>query len=399
MSSAHRFPPVVLAAALAAAFPASAAKINVNDTVRDAINKDKNALGAVLRAIGVTDGTWRLKSVKISGLKPGAKTLQMPASNYEFVTSKEIVNCAPTPTSFTDTLSEEVTNSVTLTKSDTLEVGAEVSVSAEYMGVSASLTGRTNYSMSNERADTTSRTQNVTGAVEVGFNEVGGRISTLEAEKLQATSIPWIATFTPDDDEEVEFVAGPRSDGSACFFQHKNYGGAQKCLSGDLAYVGDDFNDKISSVRIDGAAKVTLYQHRDYAGKEHGMTTSDYLLGGGWNDITSSIKVEPLRKSGSVKFGAVRAALPEAARVFTVRGSMSVAQTKFEKKRVINYEMRASDVARICRNTPVTSSAAAPAGAGTMRAGLKPTNAGLRVKTLSREEFRRAVANARPTGK
>ena len=55
-------------------------------------------------------------------------------------------------------------------------------------------------------------------------------------------------------------------------------------------YVGDGYNDRISSVRIYGGARVTLYHDSNFRGSER-RVTSDAPGLEGFNDRTSSIEV------------------------------------------------------------------------------------------------------------
>ena len=99
--------------------------------------------------------------------------------------------------------------------------------------------------MTNENSQSSSTTHHIEDSTTVGFDDAGGRISVLQAKKMQGTSIPWTATFTPDDNDTIEFMAGPPpgSGHLACFYEHKNYGGNHTCWSaGDHNYFGDSFN-------------------------------------------------------------------------------------------------------------------------------------------------------------
>jgi len=398
---------LVAAALAAAATAASAGQVDVNATVQNAINENPTARAAVFQAMGVTDPTWRINAVKVSHLKNSSIQLQLPPYSYEYVTSSEIINCAPTATSRQVTLSNQVTNSVTVTKSDTLEVGAEVSLSAEYMGVSASATASTNYSMTNENSQTNETTQSIEDSTTVGFDDAGGRISVLQAKKMQGRSIPWTATFTPEDGDMIQLMAGPPAGAGhlACFYEHKDYGGKSTCWgAGDHNYFGNAFNDIISSIKIYNYV-VTIYEHKDFGGKSRTLTASEPYVGDAWNDMISSVKITYPGKTASVRFGAIKAALPEAARVFTVHGAMDVSQTAFQDKRIVNYVMSDADVRQACANAPsdtstVAAMRAAPAGTAAMKApaaakmSAQQAAAALRVRRLSDSEARKLLSNA-----
>ncbi|NLV31845.1 MAG: hypothetical protein GXY47_11910, partial [Acidobacteria bacterium] len=78
----------------------------------------------------------------------------------------------------------------------------------------------------------------------------------------------------------------------ACFFTDADYGGNRLCMEvGErMEYVGDGYNDRISSVRIYGRARVTLYHDSNFRGSER-RVTSDAPGLEGFNDRTSSIEV------------------------------------------------------------------------------------------------------------
>src|SRR5882757_9511153 len=110
---------------------------------------------------------------------------------------------------------------------------------------------------------------------------------------------------TPPDREH-----GPR----VILYEHANFGGAALTVyPGDalenLARLGPDggraFNDRISSVRVEGGAEVYLYENAGYRGAamrlmESARDLTGRLLPGGvaasWNDRISSLRVELRRR-------------------------------------------------------------------------------------------------------
>ncbi|PER20648.1 hypothetical protein [Bacillus cereus] len=80
------------------------------------------------------------------------------------------------------------------------------------------------------------------------------------------------------------------------FHEHINGGGANFTIfsGGSMEYVGDLWNDQISSVTVAPRTLVILFEHRGFQGATYRLTNSGdfpYLfnLPGPWNDITSSI--------------------------------------------------------------------------------------------------------------
>ena len=75
-------------------------------------------------------------------------------------------------------------------------------------------------------------------------------------------------------------------------YQHVNYQGKLMEASANIAWIGNEFNDLVSSVRVGPSAEVTLYEHKDYKGKTLTVRkdTPD-LRKRGFNDKMSSLKI------------------------------------------------------------------------------------------------------------
>ncbi|MCU4998387.1 MULTISPECIES: hypothetical protein [Bacillus cereus group] len=87
-----------------------------------------------------------------------------------------------------------------------------------------------------------------------------------------------------------------RQSNTNIFHEHINGGGANFTMfSGDsMDYVGNLWNDQISSVTVAPRTLVILFEHRGFKGATYRLTNngdSSYLfnLPKPWNDITSSI--------------------------------------------------------------------------------------------------------------
>ncbi|HPJ29788.1 MAG TPA: beta/gamma crystallin-related protein [Methanothrix sp.] len=77
-------------------------------------------------------------------------------------------------------------------------------------------------------------------------------------------------------------------------FEHANFGGTSRTYTTDTPYVGNDFNDKTSSIIVvDESKTVTIYEHSNYQGKSQTMGVGRYDMGALaiGNDKLSSIKV------------------------------------------------------------------------------------------------------------
>lgn len=390
--------------ALGAIATAHAAKINVNDTVQKEINNNANARAAVLGAMGVKDAKWQITAVKVTALRPGEVKVTLPKEEMAFVTATTITNCAPTGTSREINLSEEVTNSVTVRKSDTLEVGAEVSVSAEYMGVGASATGSTSYSVTNEREQTSERRGTVSDTVTVSFDDKGGRMSVLKAAKVSGDSILWTAKFTPGDDDLIEFTAAPPGGGEVCFYDGIKYEGKSRCFGpGNHASFGKGWDGTAFSIKVPKGYSAELYQFADFKGAKREIDDSERAtISGGPMSVMKytigSAKIKGPGTKASVKFAAIKSSLPEAARTFAVSGTMKISQTAFNKKEVINYELTPEQVQQNCSSPAGPVPASAPQGASAI-AARKPTEANVRTQRLTEADWRKLSTKAKPVAK
>ena len=83
------------------------------------------------------------------------------------------------------------------------------------------------------------------------------------------------------------------------FYEHISFNGASFSATADLPFVGWEWNDRISSVRVPPGKVVVLYEHRDYGGQSLTLTSDAPDLrqfpgpGGDrtWNDAVSSIRL------------------------------------------------------------------------------------------------------------
>jgi len=79
----------------------------------------------------------------------------------------------------------------------------------------------------------------------------------------------------------------------ACFYTDSNYRGRSFCLDSHerQSYVGDSFNDRISSIRVFGRARVIVYEHENFHGA-HRSFSGDVSGLGKFNDKISSVEVK-----------------------------------------------------------------------------------------------------------
>ncbi|NOX74075.1 MAG: SH3 domain-containing protein [Alphaproteobacteria bacterium] len=86
-------------------------------------------------------------------------------------------------------------------------------------------------------------------------------------------------------------VPAPVGD-QACFYTNNNYGGSEFCYgTGTLNSLNATFNDRISSVRVFGAAKAKLCRNSNLGGVCRLVGSDVPVLGGAINDKASSVLV------------------------------------------------------------------------------------------------------------
>ena len=86
---------------------------------------------------------------------------------------------------------------------------------------------------------------------------------------------------------------GPHVPFKGCIaYQHRDFGGHTFTLRGNVnvQYVGDKWNDKISSFACHPGCTLTMFEHRDFKGARQTWSTVQYV-GDAWNDDVSSLYV------------------------------------------------------------------------------------------------------------
>lgn len=110
----------------------------------------------------------------------------------------------------------------------------------------------------------------------------GGVIADV-ATKVEAGEL---ATDVPEEDA--------LKSGAVLFYEHKDFGGKVWALpKGNYAWVEDAGipNDQVSSVKVPKGIKLRIFEHKDYAGKAREVSGNISYLGDDWNDKMSSCKV------------------------------------------------------------------------------------------------------------
>ena len=85
----------------------------------------------------------------------------------------------------------------------------------------------------------------------------------------------------------------------ACFYMDADYRGENFCMNAgeDQRNVGDRYNDRISSIRVFGGARVTVYRDEDFGGASKTFDRDVSNLGD-WNDRITSIQVTGTQYGG-----------------------------------------------------------------------------------------------------
>jgi hypothetical protein len=84
--------------------------------------------------------------------------------------------------------------------------------------------------------------------------------------------------------------------GRVCFYEDSNFGGRSWCggprqQNSDLTTRDMNFNDKISSIKIEGDASIFVYEDTGFRGKSQWIRNTLPNVGSFWNDRISSFKI------------------------------------------------------------------------------------------------------------
>ena len=81
---------------------------------------------------------------------------------------------------------------------------------------------------------------------------------------------------------------------AAIIYEHRNYGGRSQCLQVGSYNVNDLTlgNDSLSSVKVGKGRTVYLFEHKNFSGRKGALRKDASYIGDSWNDIVSSIIVE-----------------------------------------------------------------------------------------------------------
>jgi hypothetical protein len=107
-----------------------------------------------------------------------------------------------------------------------------------------------------------------------------------------------VNTFTPGDLGAIAAIYGPPgsdvpADAGAVFFEHVGYAGASFwSRPAGVPLVSGEWNDRISSIRVQPGLRLELFEHANYGGRSIVITGSvDNIVARGFNDIVSSYRL------------------------------------------------------------------------------------------------------------
>jgi hypothetical protein len=96
---------------------------------------------------------------------------------------------------------------------------------------------------------------------------------------------------TTDGTAPAQVAAAAAAD-AICFFEHSNYRGQTFCTGADLAWIGTQWNDRASSVRVKAGHRVVLFQHSNYGGRSVSLSAdTPNLTSLNFNDFASSLRI------------------------------------------------------------------------------------------------------------
>lgn len=385
----------LLVLGVTAALSAEAAVTDINAPVVQAINSDRAGRSRLFTEMGLQGigQEWEVKAVKITKLANTDVKISAPAPVYQSVTSRQIVNCEPTATSQSVTLSKEVENSTAVSKSSTFEVGvsATLSFSSAFSPVSGSVTASTSYSTTNASEQRDTNRETISDTTQVNFNDAGGRITVLQALRVDAKGVPWSASFTPLDAQDVEVTVG--GIGQVCFFKGRNYTEARECFpaNGQQFMPRSPFQSVLVLPGADLQAFVAMQGWKHFGSIEHDAREP--------LKFASLMKVNSVQHTRAIAWAALKKYVPEPQRTFMLTGTMDIDKTTALGKRTINFAMTTDQVKAICSMAPDVQPAPGSgysAAAASRIQGVPTTRKGVVARDLTPAELAGFLRTAQP---
>jgi hypothetical protein len=102
-----------------------------------------------------------------------------------------------------------------------------------------------------------------------------------------------VSLVTPSAQAGEREAGGPRTF-NCIGFLHRDFAGPHIANNKgeQWDYVGDNWNDKISSIRVSPGCRIVAYMHRDFQGDSTVFDQDYRYVGDLWNDQISSLKCQ-----------------------------------------------------------------------------------------------------------
>ncbi|EAU69954.1 metalloproteinase 1 [Stigmatella aurantiaca DW4/3-1] len=102
-----------------------------------------------------------------------------------------------------------------------------------------------------------------------------------------------VNSFTVGDLEAIRAIYGGSASNGVCFYVDSDYRGESFCATSDSAWVGAQWNDRISSVKVSPGYEYTLFNDINFAGSGLGCGCDvPNLAQYNFNDLTSSFRIK-----------------------------------------------------------------------------------------------------------
>jgi hypothetical protein len=97
--------------------------------------------------------------------------------------------------------------------------------------------------------------------------------------------------YVSAQDGAIGVNPGPTIPFDGCmYYEHDKFGGASASIRKDIRRkLGGDWNDRISSIACNSYCEVTVYEHRDFNGALQTFRGAISFVGEAWNDDISSL--------------------------------------------------------------------------------------------------------------
>ena len=88
----------------------------------------------------------------------------------------------------------------------------------------------------------------------------------------------------------ITLTSATKAEAGCVMYEHRDYRGDRYYLhpGEQVFYVGDDWNDEVSSVNLSAGCHLRVYEHDDFRGEQKTFTRRSQYIGNLWNDEISS---------------------------------------------------------------------------------------------------------------